>query len=62
MSENINDMTGFMNGNLFESDVEVSAYFTIENIDNMFGKCNLNQKTLDIFAELVIANKWHMKT
>lgn len=62
--ENINNLTGFMNGLKFESDIEVLEYFSIENMNDMFGKCyksNLTQKQLDNFANFVIENKIHYK-
>ena len=60
--ENIDDLTAFTNGDKFESDEEVNAYFTIENIVSLYThpyNFKLNQSQLDNFAKLVIANKWH---
>ena len=55
----INDYTGFANGDKFDSDEEVRFYFTIDNIMGLFGETGeLTQQTLNEMAEIVIKNRW----
>jgi len=56
----INEYTGAFNGDLFESEEQVRQYFTVANIEAMFGECSLTQEELDEMAETVITNRWHM--
>ncbi|PZN07216.1 MAG: hypothetical protein DIU69_12020 [Bacillota bacterium] len=56
----IHDTTGFDNGDLFRSAQEVRDYFTVANIEAMFGECPYTQEELDEMAEAVIAHRWHM--
>src|SRR5690606_25856870 len=53
--------TGFDNGDLFQSEAQVRAYFTVENIAAMFGSCPYTQAELDEMAEEVISHGWHME-
>ena len=52
--------TGFDNGDLFRSEEQVRAYFTVENLRSMFGSCPYTQEQLDEMAEEVIRHRWHM--
>lgn len=60
----INDYTGFANGELFDSVEEVRQYFTREN---MIDCVDLppeelpSQEDLDEMADIVIEYHWHMK-
>lgn len=57
----INDATGFANGDTFDSSAEVRAYFTVENQRAMFpGDDPDSQEVLDEMAAEVIRNHWHM--
>src|SRR5690606_25445511 len=56
----INEYTGAFNGDLFENEEQVRQYFTVANIEEMFGECSLTQEELDEMAETVITNRWHM--
>lgn len=59
--DEINEMTGFANGNKFADDGEVEAYFTEENMEDMFSGDEVpEQSVLDEMAALVIKNRWHM--
>lgn len=55
----INEVTGFANGDKFTSENEVRDYFTTRNIDFMFGECRVEQSELDEMAEFVITNRLH---
>ncbi len=64
--DDINDKTGFANGEKFESEQEVREYFTVESMASMFSG-NLadypgltDQNLLDQMAGAVIENGWHM--
>ena len=57
----INDRTGFANGDKFEDADAVRAYFQADAQRGMFGDgCVTDQDLLDEWAELVIENRWHM--
>lgn len=58
--QQIHEATGFDNGDLFQSEAQVRAYFTVENIEVMFGSCPYTQAELDEMAEEVIRHRWHM--
>lgn len=58
--DEINEQTGFANGDLFTDEQEVCAYFTEENILGIFGD-GPEQHILDEMCSLVIKNRWHMK-
>lgn len=63
LNENeINDWTGFEEGLQFKNEDEVREYFTLENVEQMFGgdTRDLSQEELDIMANAVIQNRWHM--
>ena len=53
--------TGFDNGDLFTSEEQVREYFTVENIQAMFGECPYTQAELAEMAETVITHGWHME-
>lgn len=69
----INDITGFENGDRFENNDQVREYFTADNIASMFsdlfthdvgvitrdGKTVLTHADLEEMARLVIENRWH---
>jgi len=56
----IHEATNFDAGDLFRSEAEVREYFTVENIQAMFGSCPYTQAELDKMAAEVIAHRWHM--
>ena len=56
----IHEATNFDAGDLFRSEAEVREYFTVENIQAMFGSCPYTQEQLDEMAAAVIAHRWHM--
>lgn len=56
--DQINDATGFANGETFASEQDVRDYFTVENITEMFGQ-SPEQSVLAKMANIVIANEWH---
>jgi len=58
----ISEHTAFDQGDEFKSEDQVRAYFTVENIAEFYddGVCPFAQDELDIMAEAVIANRWHM--
>lgn len=58
--DEINDYTGFAKGDKFETEQQVREYFTVANIEDMFGECYLAQDELDEMAGVIIANRWHM--
>jgi hypothetical protein len=61
--DSIQDVTGFASGDLFESDVQVWGYFTVQNLREMgwsSEECP-TQKELDEMAQAVIDNRWHMQ-
>jgi hypothetical protein len=59
----INDATGFANGEKFDSAEEVREYFTVAAMREMFNGDQSELPTqceLDEMAEHVIVNGWHM--
>ena len=42
--DEINNLTGFANGDKFSNDDEVRQYFTVENMLVMFGECHLTNR------------------
>lgn len=62
----INDITGFANGEKFTSDEQVREYFTQQNIREMIGSTYDDEGTmptqdaLNEMAQLVVENRWHM--
>lgn len=58
--DDISEMTGFDHGDLFQSEEQVREYFSIPNIEAMFGSCPFTQEQLDEMAEEVIRHGWHM--
>lgn len=60
--DEINDATGFANGNRFLNADEVRAYFTVEAQQRMFPGDEIDsQEVLDAMAFEVIENHWHME-
>lgn len=59
--DEINDVTGFANGDQFTSPEQVRGYFTVENMQFMGlgGEPMVDQDTLDAWAELVIEHRLH---
>ena len=62
--DQINDISGFANGENFKNEEEVRQYFTIYNLDVMFGvgyieSIELTQNDLTDMAETVIDNGWY---
>ena len=65
--EKISKITGFDEGEKFEDDQEVYAYFTMKNLRDIHGlnfgvlkDDNICQKDLLEMAQLIIENRWHM--
>lgn len=60
--DGINELTGFENGELFDDAEQVLAYFTVENMEQMFRETNqvTDQDELDMMAAQVLRNRWHM--
>jgi hypothetical protein len=59
--DEINDATGFANGERFASEAQVREYFTPANQRDMFGhEAETDPAALEAMAETVIANRWHM--
>ena len=59
--DQINDATGFANGDKWLTDEQIYDYFTVENIQRMFGdEATYTQDELDEMAQRVIENRWHM--
>jgi hypothetical protein len=58
--DEINEKTGFADGDLFRSAEEVRKYFSPRNLTSMRGECTLTTPQLEAIAADVIANKWHM--
>jgi len=60
--DQINDATGFANGDKWMTDEQIYDYFTTENMRRMFcDQATLTQDELDEMAEAVIENRWHME-
>lgn len=58
--QEINDKTGFANGDEFETEKQAREYFTVENMHVMFGSdYEIEQELLNEMAERVIDNQWH---
>lgn len=55
----INDCTGFANGDEFTTEAQVREYFTVANMLDMFSECPQTQAELDEMADAVVANGWH---
>lgn len=61
--DEINDLTGFANGDKFESEQEVRDYFQLGELKSMTSGIGpgVDQETLDRYADVVIDEKWHCK-
>jgi hypothetical protein len=61
--DRINDLTGFANGDRFESEGEVLEYFTPGAMVEMYGADapDLNEAQLQDMADEVIRRRWHMR-
>ena len=60
--EEINNTTGFANGDLFDSEEEVKDYFTIKNMQEMFpSDFYISEDDLDDMLADVLANHWHCR-
>ena len=57
--DEVNYATGFAQGELFTSIDQVLDYFTVANINHMFGAGKYNQKQLDLFLCEVLGHLWH---
>ena len=58
--DEINYRTGFANGEPFTDEAQVRAYFTPANQISMFGDDAVTvEQYLAMWADLVIANRWH---
>lgn len=63
--DEINDITGYANGEKFTSPQQVREYFTIENMRQMTGGAwggwpeEIDQETLSAYAECVIESEDH---
>lgn len=63
-TDQINAATGFANGEQFQSAEEVRAYFTVDNMREMFGLqdgSRYSQDDLDRMAEQVIESGFHCR-
>lgn len=59
----INDATGFANGDRFDDAEQVRAYFTAEAQRDMVGHDALTEPdVLEAYADAVVEHGWHMKT
>ena len=56
----INDQTGYADGEKFTNEKSVKQYFTVENMRDMQFENELSQSKLDEMAEFVIDNHSHM--
>ena len=62
--DQINDMTGFANGDMFGDEKEVRNYFSLTSMRLMsfpWVECPYTKEQLDEMADEVIANHWHME-
>jgi hypothetical protein len=61
--DEINDSTGFANGDKFESEGQVREYFQLDELKRMTSGIGpgVDQATLDRYADIVIEEKWHCK-
>lgn len=64
--DEINYVTGFANGDKWETADQIRDYFTIATLQSCFWQASAeelaalpSQETLDAWAELVIENHWH---
>lgn len=56
----INDRTGFSNGEMFTNEAQVHAYFTPDAQRAMFGADAItDDRILNDCADMVLANRWH---
>ncbi len=58
--DEINEKTGFADGDLFSNADEVRKFFTLQNLISLRGECTLTTMQLQAMASEVIANRWHM--
>ncbi len=58
--DELNDSTGFARGERFETEEEVRAYFTVENMESMFGCVECTPESMTEMADLVIRKGWHV--
>lgn len=61
--DDISKLTAFDHGDLLLDEDDVLHYFTVENMDSVFGRGghDLTQEALTRMAHTVIENRWHMK-
>lgn len=58
--DEINDKTGFAEGEVFRTEQQIRDYFTEESMETMFGEGHgLTQPLLDEMADEVIEHEWH---
>lgn len=57
--DEVNDATGFAQGELFTSIDQVLDYFTVANMIHMFGPGEYDEKQLDRFSRMVLGYRWH---
>lgn len=57
--EQINDSTGFANGEMFTFEDEVREYFTVANMESMFGCVECTDGGMREMADQVIRFRWH---
>lgn len=64
--DEINNYTGFANGEKFANEMDVRAYFNAEYLTRAMppslGDDDFDQRTLDEMADTVIENRWWMET
>ena len=57
----IDNETGFAQGDIFETERDVRKYFTVRVMNDIMGKGESpNQATLNKMADAVIEHRWHM--
>lgn len=56
----ISQATGFDSGDEFTTEQQVREYFTVANMEAMFGECPQTQVELDAMADAAIEHRWHM--
>jgi hypothetical protein len=62
VNDDINNATGYANGDLFDSEAQVREYFTPANQRDMFGHdAIVDAEQLNEWAAWVIENRSHMR-
>ena len=56
----VSEATGFDAGALFQGPDEVRGYFVTTVLRDIFGECPWTQGQLDLMADAVIEQRWHL--